>query len=149
MVNKIRVREEGEPRLPGKRSQQVENKVKGDVKLAKAKVKQPKATQTEKPTEDEFVSAKELAQMAGVTPTVLRKCLRNNFAGKIPRGDDGRQYRIKANDRIVKEIMAKLKDNGGSATTPVSEDKGEGDKPSLESLLSAPESIAKQDKGVK
>lgn len=57
------------------------------------KPKQPKATQAKKePTEEKFLSAKDLAQMAGVAPTVLRKTLRSNFAGKIPRDKDGKQY---------------------------------------------------------
>ncbi len=72
------------------------------------KTKQPKTTQTKKHTEEKFLSAKDLAQMAGVEPTVLRKTLRSDFAGKIPRGDDGKQYRVKATDPLVKTIIAKV-----------------------------------------
>lgn len=99
--------------------------------------KQPKATQALiEPTEEKFISAKDLAQMAGVAPTALRRTLRSNFAGKIPRDKDGKQYRIKATDPIVEEIIAKVKSNGEkkATTAPVSENKGEGEKPLPESL---------------
>lgn len=93
-----------ENQLTAKLATKVE-KNKKEGKLTQAtKTKQPKAAQAEKPIEEKFLSAKELAQMAGVTPTALRKTLRHNFAGKISRGDDGKQYRIKATDPIVKEI---------------------------------------------
>ena len=73
--------------------------------------------------------------MAGVAPTVLRRTLRSNFAGKIPRDKDGKQYQIKATDPLVEEIIAKAKGNGGKAKeTPSGDDKGEGEKPSPESL---------------
>jgi len=87
----------------------VENRMKRDVESAKAKVKQSEATQAGKPTEDKFLSAKELAQMAGVTPTVLRKCLRNNSAGRIPRAEGSTAYQVKASDPLVQEIIAKVK----------------------------------------
>ena len=134
MERKETKRKENE--LTAELTTKVEKNRKEESKLATAtKTKQPKATQAKMPIEEKFLSAKELAQMAGVTPTVLRRTLRQNFAGKISRDEDGRQYRIKATDPIVQEIIAKVKaGNGGSATTPVSENKGEGDEPSPESL---------------
>jgi len=142
MERKETKRKENE--LTAELTTKIEKNKKEESKLIQAtKTKQPKATQAERPTEKKFLSAKELAQMAGVTPTALRKTLRHDFAGKISRGDDGKQYRIKASDPIVQEIIAKVKGNEGSVTTPVkaevetppvSEDKGEGDEPSPESL---------------
>jgi hypothetical protein len=102
---------------------------------AAIKTKQTKATQAKMPIEEKFLSAKDLAQMAGVEPIVLRRTLRTNFAGKIPRVDGGKQYRIKSTDPLVKEIIAKAKaSNGNKATTaPANKDKGEGNKPSPKS----------------
>jgi hypothetical protein len=99
------------------------------------KTKQTKAKQGKKPAEDKFLSARDLAQMAGVTPAILRRTLRKNFSGKIPRDNkDGRQYQIKATDPLVKEIIARVKANGEKPiTTPTNKDKGEGEKPSPKS----------------
>ncbi len=107
------------------------------------KPKATKPTQAKEPTEDKVLSARDLAQMAGVKPLALRQTLRKHFAGKIPRGEDGKQYQIKATDPLVEEIIAKVKANGdkatrGESTTPVNEDKGEGEKPSPKSLQSKP-----------
>ncbi len=100
-----------------KTERRIKMKTSAKTKQAKA-TKQPKATQAEMPTEEKFLSAKDLAQMAGVKPTVLRRTLRSNFAGKIPRDKDGRQYQIKATDPLVEEIIAKAKaGNEGSAIT--------------------------------
>jgi hypothetical protein len=127
--------------LQGKRSQKVEKRK--EEKMEKAtKTKQPKATQGKKPAEDKFLSARDLAQMAEVTPAILRRTLRKNFSGKIPRDNkDGRQYQIKATDPLVKEIIAKAKanKNGNKVTTaPANKDKGEGEKPSPESSQPKP-----------
>ena len=98
---------EKENELTAELTTKIENRK--EVKMTTAtKTKQTKAKQARKPTEEKFLSAKDLAQMAGVEPTVLRKTLRSDFAGKIPRGDDGKQYRIKATDPLVKEIIAKV-----------------------------------------
>ena len=108
--------------LPGKRSQQVEKKEKEDIKLATTETKQIEATQALMPTEEKVLSAKDLAKMAKVKPTHLRRCLRQHFSGRISttKGDNGlKTYQIKADDPIVQEILAKLKGNGGKATTPV------------------------------
>jgi len=125
-----------ENELTAELTTKVEKNKKEDEMTTATKTKQTKATQAKKPTEEKFLSAKDLAQMAGVKPAVLRRTLRQNFSGKIPRDKDGRQYQIKATDPIVKEIIAKAKaSNGNEATTaPANKDKGEGEKPSPESL---------------
>jgi hypothetical protein len=97
-----------ENELTAELTTKVENRKEGKMATA-TKTKQTKATQTKKSTEVKFLSAKDLAQMAGVEPTVLRKTLRSSFAGKIPRDRDGRQYRIKSSDPLVEEIIAKAK----------------------------------------
>ncbi len=129
--------------------------------MTKVKEKQSKATQANKPpTEEKFLTSKDLAKMANVEPRVLRRCLRIHFSGRITtvKGDNGlKTYRIPANDPVVKEILAKLKGNGdkGKATKPAKAqaDKGEGGESSPESLLTVPEplkrALAKQGKEVK
>ena len=70
--------------LQGRRSQKVDKNKKEESKLATATktkqpraTKQPKATQAkEEPTEDKFLTAKDLAEMANVKPGQLRRCLR-------------------------------------------------------------------------
>lgn len=124
-----------ENQLTAKLATQVEKKEKEEGKLATAtKAKQVKAPQAEKPPEEKFLSAKELAQMAGVEPTILRKILRQNFAGKIPRSEDGKQYQIKASNPLVQEIIAKVKEKGNgnkpAEASKAVEAKGEGDEPS-------------------
>lgn len=94
--------------------------------------KTTKATQAKKPTEEKLLSAKDLAAMAKVKPTVLRRCLRKSFASRISTAKNGaglKVYQIKANDPIVKEILAKLKGNGSKPTTPV---KTKAEKPASE-----------------
>ena len=97
--------------LAAKSSQQVDNKINQMAKATKNK-----ATQANKPqTEEKFLSAKDLAKMANVKPTVLRRCLRAHFTGRIStiKGGNGlKTYQVKANDPIVKEVLAKLKGNG-------------------------------------
>jgi len=103
--------------------------------------KQTKAKQATKPTEEKFLTSKDLASMAKVEPRELRRCLRTHFAGRITtvKGDNGmKTYQVKAKDPIVKEILAKLKGNGdkGKATKPAKAqaDKGEGGESSPESI---------------
>ncbi len=70
---------------------------------------------TKSKTEEKFLTAKDLATMAGVEPRELRRCLRTHFANRLAttKGANGmKTYQIKANDPIVKEVLAKLKGNG-------------------------------------
>lgn len=88
----------------------------------KTKKTNPTQVQSKPQTEEKFLSSKDLAGMAGVEPRLLRRCLRKDFAGRIStvKGDNGlKTYHIKADDSIVKEIVAKLSGNGGKSTTPV------------------------------
>ena len=84
--------------------------------------------------------------MADTTPMELRKCLRKHFTGKISRGDDGKQYRIKASDPLVQEIIAKVKEKpvGAELPTQSEADKGEGNKPSPESFSQDNESYSEE-----
>jgi len=107
--------------LAAKSSQQVDKILKGEMNQM-AKATKTKATQANKPTEEKFLSAKDLAAMANVKPTVLRRCLRQHFAGRVSTVKNGiglKVYQIKAKDPIVKEILAKLKGNGSKSATPV------------------------------
>jgi len=113
----------GGTQLAGKPSQVVNNKEKEESKLAtKTEKTNPTQVQSKPQIEEKFLSSKDLAGMAGVEPRLLRRCLRKDFAGRIStvKGDNGlKTYRIKADDPIVKEIMAKLSGNGGKSATPV------------------------------
>jgi len=115
-------------KLTAELAKQVDSKEKEESKLT-TKTKKTKSTQVQTKenhpspqTEGEFLSSKDLAGMAGVEPRLLRRCLRKDFAGRIStvKGDNGlKTYHIKADDPIVKEIVAKLSGNGGKSTTPV------------------------------
>jgi len=97
--------------LARKSSQKVDKILKGG-KMTKATTK----------TEEKFLTSKDLAKMANVKPGQLRRCLRKHFAGRLAtiKGDSGlKVYQVKADDPIVKEIIAKLSGNG---------DKGKGTK---------------------
>ena len=105
------------------------------------KATKTKAIQANKPTEEKFLTSKDLASMAKVEPGQLRRCLRTHFSGRITtvKGDNGiKTYHISAKDPIVEEILAKLKGNSdkGKATKPAKAqvDKGAGEEPAPESL---------------
>lgn len=108
--------------LAAKSSQQVDKINREGEMNQMAKATETKATQANKPTEEKFLSAKDIAVMAKVKPTVLRRCLRQHFAGRVSTVKNGiglKVYQIKAEDPIVKEILAKLKGNGSKSATPV------------------------------
>jgi len=104
-------------------AKQVDSKEKEESKLTtKTEKTNPTQVQSKPQTKEKFLSSKDLAGMAGVEPRLLRRCLRKDFAGRIStvKGDNGlKTYHIKADDPIVKEIVAKLSGNGGKSATPV------------------------------
>jgi 3-hydroxyisobutyrate dehydrogenase-like beta-hydroxyacid dehydrogenase len=62
-------------------------------------------------TEVKMLTAKQLAEKAGISPAELRKLLRKEFnrAGKTKVEGNRMEYRFAANDPIVKQIMEKAK----------------------------------------
>jgi 3-hydroxyisobutyrate dehydrogenase-like beta-hydroxyacid dehydrogenase len=62
-------------------------------------------------TEVKTLTAKQLAEKAGISPADLRKLLRKEFnrAGKTKVDGNRMEYRFAANDPIVKQIMEKAK----------------------------------------
>lgn len=64
--------------------------------------------------EPKLLTAKELADMAGIPPTALRRILRNHFngVGKAKVKGDGKpaEYRFEAGSQTVKGILAKVKE---------------------------------------
>ena len=71
----------------------------------------------------ELLTAKQLAEKAGISPIELRKLLRKEFnrAGKTKVEGNRMEYRFAANDPIVKQIVEKAK--------TLAEEKGKADKP--------------------
>ena len=72
--------------------------------------------------EPKMLSAKELADMAGIPPTALRRILRKHFNGvgkaKVNGDDKPAEYRFEAGSQTVKDILAKAKEpksNGSKA----------------------------------
>lgn len=59
----------------------------------------------------ELLTAKRLAEKAGISPTNLRKLLRKDFdrAGKTKVEGNRMEYRFASNDPIVKQIVEKAK----------------------------------------
>lgn len=59
----------------------------------------------------ELLTAKDLAEKAGITPLELRKLLRKNFnrAGKTKVEGNRMEYRFDTNDPIVKQIIDRVK----------------------------------------
>ncbi|MGA9049013.1 MAG: hypothetical protein WB588_08470 [Dehalococcoidia bacterium] len=70
------------------------------------------ATQVKKAKETKSLSAKELAQKAGVSPAVLRKLLRKEFnrVCKVPVEGNRSEYRFNLNDAITKQVIARAKE---------------------------------------
>ena len=62
-------------------------------------------------TEVKMLTAKQLADKAGISPAELRKLLRKEFdrAGKTKVEGNRMEYRFASNDPIVKQIVAKAK----------------------------------------
>ena len=62
--------------------------------------------------ETKLLTAKELAEKAGVSPQVLRKMLRKEFnrAGKTLVEGNRSEYRFDPNDPVTKDIVAKAKE---------------------------------------
>jgi hypothetical protein len=62
-------------------------------------------------TEVKMLTAKQLAEKAGVSPADLRKLLRKEFnrAGKTKVEGNRMEYRFASNDPIVKQIIEKAK----------------------------------------
>jgi hypothetical protein len=62
-------------------------------------------------TEVKMLTAKQLAEKAGVSPAELRKLLRKEFdrAGKTKVEGNRMEYRFAASDPIVKQIVDKAK----------------------------------------
>ena len=61
--------------------------------------------------EVKMLTAKQLAEKAGISPTSLRKLLRKEFnrAGKTKVEGNRMEYRFASNDPIVKQIVEKAK----------------------------------------
>lgn len=61
--------------------------------------------------EVKMLTAKQLAEKAGISPAELRKLLRKEFdrAGKTKVEGNRMEYRFASNDPIVKQIVAKAK----------------------------------------
>lgn len=61
--------------------------------------------------ETKTLTAKDLADKAGITPAELRKILRKEFnrTGKTKVEGNRMEYRFTSNDPIVKQIMEKVK----------------------------------------
>lgn len=70
------------------------------------------ATQIKKAKETKLLSARELAQKAGVSPAVLRKLLRKEFnrACKTVVEGNRSEYRFNLNDAVTKQIIARAKE---------------------------------------
>lgn len=62
--------------------------------------------------ETKLLTAKELAEKAGISPQVLRKMLRNKFnrSGKTLVEGNRSEYRFDPNDTVTKDIIAKAKE---------------------------------------
>ena len=73
--------------------------------------------------EVKVLTAKQLAEKAGVSPAELRKLLRKEFdrAGKTKVEGYRMEYRFAANDPIVKQIMEKAKGEPTDQTKAESE----------------------------
>jgi len=69
------------------------------------------ATQIKKVKETKLLTARELAQKAGVSPAVLRKLLRKEFnrAGKTVVEGNSSEYRFNLNDAMTKQVIARAK----------------------------------------
>jgi hypothetical protein len=69
------------------------------------------ATQTKKTKETKMLTARELADKAGISPTVLRSLLRKEFnrAGKTLVEGNRAEYRFNPNDAVTKQIIARAK----------------------------------------
>ncbi len=69
------------------------------------------ATQIKKEKETKLLTARELAEKAGVSPAVLRKLLRQEFnrAGKVLVEGNRSEYRFDPNDAVTKQIIARAK----------------------------------------
>ena len=63
-------------------------------------------------TEPKMLTAKDLADKAGITPAELRKLLRKDFdrVGKVKVEGNRMEYRFAPNDPVVKQIIQKVKD---------------------------------------
>jgi hypothetical protein len=74
-------------------------------------------------TEVKMLTAKQLAEKAGVSPADLRKLLRKEFnrAGKTKVEGNRMEYRFAASDPIVKQIMEKAKGESTNQTKAKSE----------------------------
>jgi hypothetical protein len=74
-------------------------------------------------TEVKMLTAKQLAEKAGVSPADLRKLLRKEFnrAGKTKVEGNRMEYRFAASDPIVKRIMEKAKGESTIQTKAKSE----------------------------
>jgi len=61
--------------------------------------------------EVKMITAKDLAEKAGISPTELRKLLRSEFnrAGKTKVEDNRMEYRFDPDDPIVKQITDRVK----------------------------------------
>jgi DNA-binding transcriptional regulator YhcF (GntR family) len=70
------------------------------------------ATQVKKAKETKLLSARELAQKAGVSPAVLRKLLRKEFnrAGKVLVEGNRSEYRFNLSDPVTKQVIARTKE---------------------------------------
>jgi hypothetical protein len=74
-------------------------------------------------TEVKMLTAKQLAEKAGVNPAELRKLLRKEFnrAGKTKVEGNRMEYRFAASDPIVKQIMEKARGESTNQTKAKSE----------------------------
>ena len=70
------------------------------------------ATQIKKVKETKSLTARELAQKAGVSPAVLRKLLREVFnrVGKTVVEGNRSEYRFNLTDAVTKQIIARAKE---------------------------------------
>ena len=69
-------------------------------------------TQVKKAKEPKSLTARELAQKAGLSPAVLRKLLRQEFnrVGKVLVEGNRSEYRFNLNDAVTKQIIARAKE---------------------------------------
>jgi hypothetical protein len=69
------------------------------------------ATQTKKAKETKMLTARELAEKAGISPALLRKLLRKEFnrAGKTVIEGNRQEYRFNPSDAVTKEIIVRAK----------------------------------------
>ena len=70
------------------------------------------ATQIKKAKETKSLTARELAQKAGVSPAVLRKLLRKEFnrTGKVLVEGNRSEYRFNLNDAVTKQVITRAKE---------------------------------------